>query len=400
MRVLLSAYACEPGKGSEPEVGWQRALHMLAHADEVWVLTRSNNKTVIEADSLSYAPGLHFIYYDLPAWALRIKKQSWFQSFYFIFWQWGAYCLAARHHREKPFDCVYHVTFASMQFGSFMGQLGIPFVIGPIAGGERAPFRLRRSMPKRGKVSELLRDLKIVLQRLSPLARRAYAAAKHIYVTTPESLWLVPPKWRMKTTVHLAIAAPDCGAHHVGWRPPESPRFVFAGRLINLKGVHFAIRALAEARREVPSATLTLIGVGPEEQRLRELARLLGVADAIEFAGYLPHQRIASALHGYTALVFPSLHDSGGFVVLEALAEGLPAICLDLGGPGVIVNSACGIIVPTAHANEAQIVTGITDAMISLGSLSPTELDCLSRGAIARANELSWAELTRSVTSC
>jgi glycosyltransferase involved in cell wall biosynthesis len=400
VRVLLSAYACEPDKGSEPEVGWQRALHMLAHADEVWVLTRGNNKTVIEADSLSYAHGLHFIYYDLPAWALRIKKQSWFHFFYFVFWQWGAYRLAARHHREKPFDCVYHVTFASMQFGSFMGQLGIPFVIGPIAGGERAPFRLRRSMSMRGKASELLRDFKIVLQRLSPLARRAYAAAKHIYVTTPESLRLVPSKWRMKTTVHLAIAAPDCGAHHDGWRPPESPRFVFAGRLVHLKGAHFAIRALAEVRREVPSASLTLIGVGPDEQRLHELARLLGVADAVEFSGHLPHQSIASALHGYTALVFPSLHDSGGFVVLEALAEGLPAICLDLGGPGVIVNGTCGIIVPTARADEAQIVTRIAEAMISLGSVSDTEFSRLSKGAIARANELSWAELTRIVTSC
>jgi hypothetical protein len=52
MRVLLSAYACEPNRGSEPEVGWQRALHMVAHADEVWVLTRANNQAVIEADLL------------------------------------------------------------------------------------------------------------------------------------------------------------------------------------------------------------------------------------------------------------------------------------------------------------------------------------------------------------
>lgn len=400
MRVLLSAYACEPGKGSEQEVGWQRALHMQAHADEVWVLTRGNNKTVIEADSLSYAPGLHFIYYDLPAWALSIKKQSWFRPFYFIFWQWGAYRLAARHHRNKPFDAVYHVTIASMRFGSFMGRLGIPFVIGPIAGGEAAPSRLRRSMPMRGKAIELLRDFGVLLQRLSPLARQAYAAAKHIYVTTPESLRLVPSKWRMKTTVHLAIAAPGRVAHHDGWRPPESPRFVFAGRLIHWKGVHFAIRALVEVRRKVPSATLTLIGVGPDEQQLHELAGRLGVADAVEFAGYLPHERISSALHGCTALVFPSLHDSGGFVVLEALTEGLPAICLDLGGPGAIVNSSCGIIVSTADANEAQIITRIADAMISLGSVSDTEFGRFSKGAIARANELSWAELTRIVTSC
>jgi glycosyltransferase involved in cell wall biosynthesis len=370
---------------------------MLAHADEVWVLTRGNNKSAIEADSLSYATGLHFIYYDLPAWALRIKNQSWFRSIYFILWQWGAYRFAARHHRNKPFDAVYHVTFASMQFGSFMGRLGIPFIIGPIAGGESAPFRLRRSMPMRSKASELLRDLGVLLQRLSPLARQAYAAAKHIYVTTPESLRLVPPKWRFKTTVHLAIATPGRAAHHDGLRPPGSPRFVFVGRLVHWKGVHFAIRALAEMRKTVPAATLTLIGIGPDEQRLRKLAKQYGVADSVEFAGYLPQQRLAGELRGYTALVFPSLHDSGGFVVLEALAEGLPVVCLDLGGPGAIVNGSCGMIVPTAHANEDQIVTKIADAMISLASISATGFGCLSEGAIARANELSWDELTRSV---
>jgi hypothetical protein len=111
---------------------------MLAFADEVWVLTRSNNQAVIEADPLSNSDGLHFIYYDLPNWALKLKRYSCFTRAYFILWQWGAYREAAKRHREKPFDRVYHVTFASMQFGSFMGKLGIPFIVGPIAGGERA----------------------------------------------------------------------------------------------------------------------------------------------------------------------------------------------------------------------------------------------------------------------
>jgi len=86
MRVLLSAYACEPNKGSEPEVGWQRALHMLSIADEVWVLTRSNNRSVIEADPLSHSAGLHFIYYDLSKWALRLKRKFWFLPIYFVLW--------------------------------------------------------------------------------------------------------------------------------------------------------------------------------------------------------------------------------------------------------------------------------------------------------------------------
>jgi glycosyltransferase involved in cell wall biosynthesis len=399
MRVLLSAYACEPGKGSEPEVGWQRALHMAELAGEVWVLTRSNNQAVIESDPLSSAPDLHFLYYDLPPWVLLLKKQAWFYPLYFILWQWGAYRLAARRHRITPFDRVYHVTFASMQYGSFMGRLGVPFIVGPIAGGERAPLRLRRSMPCRGKVTELLRDLGIIFQRYSPLTRPAFAAAEHIYVATADSLRLVPAKWRHKTSVHLAIATMSHTAHCDERRLPDLPRFIFAGRLLHWKGVHFAIRALAEARKTIPDVTLTLIGCGPEEQWLREVAAKYAVADAVVFAGYLPRWMLVDTLNSYTAFVYPSLHDSGGFAVLESLQEGTPVVCLDLGGPGIIVTSSCGIIIPTADADEAQIVTRIANAMISLGTLSAAELKHLSMGALARNNELSWASLTNHIAA-
>ena len=49
LRVLISAYACEPGKGSEPEVGWQWALQM-ARFHDVTVLTRTNNREAIEKE--------------------------------------------------------------------------------------------------------------------------------------------------------------------------------------------------------------------------------------------------------------------------------------------------------------------------------------------------------------
>jgi glycosyltransferase involved in cell wall biosynthesis len=372
---------------------------MCGFADEVWVLTRSNNQAVIEANPLSRTPNLHFVYYDLPNWALKLKKRFWFRLVYFILWQYGAYRLAKRYHRDKSFDCVYHITFASMQSGSFMGRLGIPFVIGPIAGGERAPFRLRRSMPIAYRAAELLRDVGIMLQRCSPLERAAFAAAKRIFVTTPNSLRLIPRKWRGKSAVHLAIAMnKNANAFQSEKRqPPLSPRFVFAGRLLHWKGVHLAIRAMAQIKETFPEATFTVIGKGPAEKWLQTEAKKAGVTDAVVFAGRLPRPQLLDTLHSYTAFVFPSLHDSGGMVVLEALSQGVPVICLDLGGPGIVVNEYCGFVVPTVHASEGQVVTGIANAMIALGAMPVAEWKQLSAEAIGRANELSWSKLTEHV---
>ena len=397
MRVLVSAYACEPNKGSEQEVGWQRALHMRAFADEVWVLTRSNNKEVIEGDPQGHTHGLHFLYYDLPRWLRSLKKWPVFLYVYVTLWQWGAYRLAASQHRENAFDCVYHVTFASIRTGSRMGRLGIPFVIGPIAGGECSPIRLRRSMPFRGKASELLRDLGILSQRYSPLARPAFAAAERIFVTTADSLRLVPPKWRFKTAVHLAIGTRGDAERNEAQRPPAIPCFVVAGRLLHWKGVHLAIRALAQVKATIPDATLTLLGNGPAERWLRAVAKKYEVSHAVEFSVQVPRQQLVNSYGCYTALVFPSLHDSGGLVVLEALQAGVPVVCLDLGGPGIIVNKSCGFVVSTANADEAQTVAGLASAMISLATMATPGLERLSRGAIARANELSWAGLTARV---
>jgi glycosyltransferase involved in cell wall biosynthesis len=247
-------------------------------------------------------------------------------------------------------------------------------------------------------VRESIRDLGIIIQRYSPLSYPALAAAERIYVVTQDSLRLVPAKWHFKTEVQLSVGH----SSEISWQPERrsssSPQFVFAGRLLHWKGVHFAIRALAEARRRVPTATLTLFGSGPSERWLRDLAKKCGVADAVDFAGQAPRQKLIDSLHSFTALVFPSLHDSGGLAVLEAMSKGLPVVCLDLGGPGIMVNGSCGVVVPTAGADEAQVVTGIANAMIRLGSMSPAELERLSIGGNRQIRaSLSWIRLTERI---
>ena len=77
LKILLSAYACEPHKGSEAGVGWHWAVELSRLRHEVWVITRANNRTAIDAElAHNPHPNLHFIYYDLPDWAKSWKKRS------------------------------------------------------------------------------------------------------------------------------------------------------------------------------------------------------------------------------------------------------------------------------------------------------------------------------------
>jgi hypothetical protein len=139
MKVLLSAYACEPGKGSEPGVGWNMAQALARH-HEIWVLTRANNRLAIERELARVArPTLHFAYYDLPVWARWWKRRTRGVQLYYYLWQIGVYRVAQRLHRAIGFDLIHHATFGKYWVPSVLSLLPVPFVWGPVGGAESAP---------------------------------------------------------------------------------------------------------------------------------------------------------------------------------------------------------------------------------------------------------------------
>jgi hypothetical protein len=140
-RVLLSAYACEPGRGSEPGVGWNWATELAELGHHVTVITRADNRTMIESHFLP--PNLTFVYFDLPRWVQRWRAGLRAKAAYYVLWQW----FAARHIRRlfpsPPFDVVHHITYVSARYPSFMGSLGtyrFGSVRSPVAKRSPVPF--------------------------------------------------------------------------------------------------------------------------------------------------------------------------------------------------------------------------------------------------------------------
>jgi glycosyltransferase involved in cell wall biosynthesis len=109
----------------------------------------------------------------------------------------------------------------------------------------------------------------------------------------------------------------------------------------------------------------------------------------LEWVPSVRHDEIACEYHRNLVLVFPSLHDSGGMVVLESLAAGLPVICFDLGGPGTIATPDCAVIIPTPTASEAGVVQALAEAMIRIATDASYRAR-LAANAPGRAKELTW----------
>ena len=399
-RILLSAYACEPGKGSEPEVGWLWATELADAGHEVWVITREANRDAIEMElRVSHRARLHFTYYDLPKWARGWKRGARGVHLYYALWQWGAFRLARRLTRNISFDCVHHVTFVGVRAPSFMGLLGLPFILGPVSGGESVPRALRVGMTRAARWRESVRDLANRAIHADPVMRSSFRRAARIFLTTPESLRLIPEEFREKSAVQLGVGL---SREYLGWTnqkrhlPAAELRLLYVGRLLEWKGLELAIHAVRRLRDRGVVARFTIVGDGPARAGLEQLAAELGLETDMRWVAWLPHDQLHEHYYQHDLLLFPSLRDSGGMVVLEALAHGLPVVCTDRGGPGVIVNRRCGRAVRTSGQTKDEVIREMTEVLYEL-SCDRMLLRKLSAGERTRAWEFDFHKVAARV---
>jgi glycosyltransferase involved in cell wall biosynthesis len=345
-------------------------------------------------------PTLHFIYYDLPAWARWWKRGGRGLRLYYSLWQWGAYFAARRTMRTEPFDAVHHITFGTFRHASLMGDLGIPFVLGPLGGAESAPFRLRRHYSVRGKAWDITRDLANIVASWNPFVRRMLSHASVVLLRTPETMRWLPPRMRSRAQCIRdigsdppALSLSDSRAHSTG---DLALQILFVGRFVYLKGMGLGLRALSVLRDRGVPYTLTMIGQGPEREGWRRLAARLRIDDRINWVPWVDQPALGSKYQAHDVLLFPSLHDSGGTVVLEALTHGLPVVCLRLGGPPEMIDETCGRVIEVADADEAQVATRLADALAEIAHDSQLAKS-LRNGALTRAAQLTWGRLVESV---
>lgn len=394
LNVLLSAYACEPGRGSEPGVGWNVARSMATYHD-VWVLTRANNRTVIENELAARpVPGLQMVYYDLPGWARWWKRGAWGIQLYYHLWQLGAYRTAKALHAQVNFDLAHHVTFVRYWTPSLLSFLDIPFLWGPVGGAESLPAPFMRTLSWHATAYERLRNLARQVGEHDPLVRQTARRAHLALATTPETAarlrYLGAPQ--VEILGESALNRNEIQHLQALAQPEVTPvRFISIGRLLHWKGFHLGLHAFARA--QLDAAEYWIVGDGPERHRLEALASRLGLADRVRFFGHRPRAETLGLLEQCHVLVHPSLHDSGGWVCLEAMAAGRPVVCLNIGGPATQVTPQTGIVIP-AGAPE-QVHSHLADALHQLAASPSLRRRMGHAGRRHVAQAFSWDEKTK-----
>jgi glycosyltransferase involved in cell wall biosynthesis len=361
LKVLISAYACEPNKGSEPEVGWQWGLQM-ARFHEVTVLTRANNRPAIEAalESLKERQPLpKFVYHDRGPALLDLKRRFKFTKIYYLLWQRSAQAVVRHLHEAQQFDLMHHVTFAAFRYPTAIWGHGVPSVWGPIGGIESIPRQLLPWGHPVSLGSELLRNFSNAIQSAPHrvLPRRTSASAV-ILASTAEmqkTFLRLGRQCELMPAIGLSTGQMPHGPH----RQMEGPlKLLFVGNIIALKGIDLALEALKESQTK---ASFTLVGNGNFLEAAKRLVEKSGLKERVAFQGRIAHEAVLRIYSDYDVFIFPSLHDTGGYAVIEAMLNELPVICLDCGGPAMAVRENCGVKVPLG--SRSNVIVGLASAI-------------------------------------
>lgn len=398
IRVLLSAYACEPSRGSEPGIGWNW-MRQISRFANVWVITRESNRIAIE-ESLRREPipNVNFFYFDLPRWARFWKKGGRGLQLYYYLWQVAIGPIVKNLHRSIEFDIVHHVTFGTCWFPSPLSSLHVPFVWGPVGGDEHAPWKFWWSYSWRGKIHEIVRTLGRARGDYDPLVRYTARRSTLALATTAQTERRLRAIGCKATEIlpHAALDEDEISRlQSVPVRTSRRFRIFSIGRMLHWKGLHLGLRAFAGLQQRLPDSEYWIMGDGPEHGNLKKLARTLGVEQQVMFLGQVSRDQVLARIAECDVMLHPTLHDSSGWASVESMACGRPVVCLDLAGPALQVDPDNGCKVAVESPEQA-----IRDLTLALNFLASDTQARLSMGRAARAKvaaELNWSRKAERV---
>lgn len=301
-----------------------------------------------------------------------------------------------RRIRAGEFDAVIRVSPMSATmpspFAWYLRRGPIPFVVGPVSGGLPWPT----GFPQLQRAKERISALRGAYRHL-PFARSTYRHARAIIAASSQT-------WReFSAYAEKLFFIPENGvAAQICVSPGELPppagaevQILFAGGLLARKACDLAISAAAPLLK-TGKARLTIVGDGPDRQKLETLAQSLGIASRVQFTGWLAHEEVLRHMRAADVFLFPSLRDFGGGVVFEALASGAVPVVVDFGGPGDTVHEGVGFKVPLTNA--ADVVARLAEILERLAN-DRAQIARLRENGIAYARErLTWDAKARQTS--
>lgn len=327
-KILVSAYSCEPNRGSEPGVGWTYVKEMSKFYYLV-VLTRADKKQIIETQNLKNVE-FHFI--NVPFFNKKYRY-GFLAYLHYYLWQFVIYFYVKKNINLNEIKLAQHVTFVNSWTPSFLSFLKLKFIWGPIGQHLRVPYRYFEFIPFKYFILDRLRSLvRFFFRNFDPFYHLTKIKSKQILAINKESSKCFSSE-KINILPAISVNPNDFKSYRNNENKRTSFEVYWAGNFIYWKGIDIVIDSFDKFSRGKNNVILNLIGDGAELDRIKKKAKS---NNKIKFKGKLSQTELFNFISKQDLFFYPSF-EGGGMITLESMAIGKPVLCLNFGGPGEMV---------------------------------------------------------------
>ena len=402
LKVLINAYACSPGMGSEPGMAWNWVKN-LAKFCELYIITEGEFRERIEAvvPTLEQGANMHFYYNPVSD---EIRKMCWNQGdwrFYKYYrqWQWKTYLMAKDICGKEKIDVLHQLNMIGFREPGYLWKLskenGAPFVWGPIGGLKQFPtaylkggglkmllfMRLKNflniwQLKHEKRVDEALKTVRLLISSI-PDSYRALKKYKGL-----ESI--VIPETGCFLSEDISTARFDAEEFHIMW----------VGKFDFRKQLPLALQAVALAKN--PKLKLDVYGSGSvgQVEMAKRMGEELGISQQVIWHGNQKNDGVMEAMRKAQLFFFTSVNEDTSTVVLEAVSNRLPVVCFNACGMSAVIDDSVGRKIALSHPSQsAHDFARILNKLEGNRSL----LRQLSENCKQRQMELSWEVKARKI---
>lgn len=373
LRILVSAYSFSPKAMTSTDfdrgiLGWHLIDHLRRFYD-ICVITHNRNRdAVLDALSAGAMPKVNIHFVNLPKCWRLLQRTELGRWLCFFLWQKKAWKYSRSLHEQIAFDAFHNLTPEYDWIPSFIGAyLPVPFIWGPLGGGERSPRGLvilssvfdrwknrthlwgqwlGRKHAARKEAEKKARAVLVCNQETRVKLSKIEERKLHYFPLTGVSLDTIQSKIKKKSNDKRTF------------------RIISAGNLDKANGFDLAIEAFFLFLKSFPEADFVIFGEGPDQKNLERKIEDIRLESRIRIHPWIDGKALHERMQDSDVFLSTGMQDRGGFFVVQAMSAGLPVVCLALGGPGMVIQENWGIRVKPE--NKEQCVRDLAKALENL----------------------------------
>lgn len=392
MNILINAYACAPNWGSEQGMAWHWIIE-LAKMHNLYIITEGEWKKEIEeaVALLDVKDNIHFYYNPVSD---KIRTMCWNQGdwrFYWYYrkWQKKTLTIARQICSEHRIDIIHQLNMIGFREPGYLWNIyDTNYVWGPVGGMEIVPLSYLSGMPLSKKTKYIVKNMLNHLQiRYSTRVYKAIHRAD-IVIAATQGTYNNFVKLHHIKPVYMNEAGCTISEQHTAHNfNKDQLDILWVGRFLDTKKLDIAIRTIAKVK-DLP-VFLHIVGSGSDAENAmyQQMADKMGISNNIKWYGKLANKKVQEMMNQMDLFLFTSVLEGTPHVVLEAITNCLPILCIDTCGQGQLVNEAIGWKVPLTNPqqNSTDFAAILRHIIINRDEIKQKSDNCKQR-----QRELSW----------